>query len=232
MVRPANKIKNKYNKKVLGKKKFEKESVNDKRKKTSSDWLKTAEYLDTKDQDAINHIFVTPRKTEENKILSDAGHYIRSKIDATDLKKMNLPSKITAKNILNKYRKMTRKRPYKVPDIVVEEPSNTEEIDKVDKTETLEDIPPLQPGKSAQLAAKKISEKYKKIKEANKIKNKFKLPGEIVKIETVETSQRDVKVPVSVEKPKSSVHAAKKVTKMYDKLRREKAKKLALLKEK
>ena len=232
MDRPANKIKNKYNKKILGKKKFEKESVNDKRKKTSSDWLKTAEYLDTKDQDAINHIFVTPRKTEENKILSDAGHYIRSKIDATDLKKMNLPSKITAKNILNKYRKMARKRSYKVPDIVVEEPSNTEEIDKVDKTETLEDIAPLQPGKSAQLAAKKISEKYKKIKEANKIKNKFKLPGEIVKIETAETSQRDVKVPVSVEKPKSSVHAAKKVTKMYDKLRREKAKKLALLKEK
>ena len=216
----------------MGKKKFEKESVNDKRKKTSSDWLKTAEYLETKDQDAINHIFVTPRKTEENKILSDAGHYIRSKIDATDLKKMNLPSKITAKNILNKYRKMARKRSYKVPDIVVEEPSNTEEIDKVDKTETLEDIAPLQPGKSAQLAAKKISEKYKKIKEANKIKNKFKLPGEIVKIETAETSQRDVKVPVSVEKPKSSVHAAKKVTKMYDKLRREKAKKLALLKEK
>ena len=232
MVRPANKIKNKYNKKILGKKKFEKESVNGKRKKTSSDWLKTAEYLDTKDQDAINHIFVTPRKTEENKILSDAGHYIRSKIDATDLKNMNLPSKITAKNILNKYRKMARKRPYKVPDIVLEEPSNTEEIDKVDKTETLEDIAPLQPGKSAQLAAKKISEKYKKIKEANKIKNKFKLPGEIVKIETAETSQRDVKVPVSVEKPKSSVHAAKKVTKMYDKLRREKAKKLALLKEK
>ena len=232
MVRPANKIKNKYNKKILGKKKFEKESVNDKRKKTSSDWLKTAKYLDTKDQDAINHIFVTPRKTEENKILSDAGHYIRSKIDATDFKKMNLPSKITAKNILNKYRKMARKRSYKVPDIVVEEPSNTEEIDKVDKTETLEDIAPLQPGKSAQLAAKKISEKYKKIKEANKIKNKFKLPGEIVKIETAETSQRDVKVPVSVEKPKSSVHAAKKVTKMYDKLRREKAKKLALLKEK
>ena len=216
----------------MGKKKFEKESVNDKRKKTSSDWLKTAEYLETKDQDAINHIFVTPRKTEENKILSDAGHYIRSKIDATDLKKMNLPSKITAKNILNKYRKMARKRSYKVPDIVVEEPSNTEEIDKVDKTETLEDIAPLQPGKSAQLAAKKISEKYKKIKEANKIKNKFKLPGEIVKIETAETSQRDVKVPVSVGKPKSSVHAAKKVTKMYDKLRREKAKKLALLKEK
>ena len=58
------------------------------------------------------------------------------------------------------------------------------------------------------------------------------MPGEIVKIETGETSQRDVKVPVSVEKPNTSVHAAKKVTKKYDKVRRGKAKKLALLKEK
>ena len=232
MVRPANKIKNKYNNKILGKKKFEKDSVKDKRKKTSCDCLKTAEYLDTKNQDAINYIFVTPKKTEENKILSDAGHYVRSKIDTTDLKKLNLPSKMTAKNIVNKYRKMARKRPYKVPDIVLEEPSNTEEIDKVDKTETLEDIAPWQPGKSAQLAAKKIGEKYKKIKEANKRKNKFKLPGEIVKIETVETSQRDGKVPVSVEKPKSSVHAAEKVTKKYDKVRREKAKKTSPIKRK
>ena len=56
------------------------------------------------------------------------------------------------------------------------------------------------------------------------------MPGEIVKIETVETSQGDAKVPVSIEKPKSSVHAAKKVTKKYDKIRREKAKKLALIK--
>ena len=56
------------------------------------------------------------------------------------------------------------------------------------------------------------------------------MPGEIVKIETVETSQGDAKVPVSIEKPKSSVHAAKKVTKKYDKRRREKAKKLALIK--
>ena len=43
------------------------------------------------------------------------------------------------------------------------------------------------------------------MREANKRKNKFKLPGEIVKIETVETSQGDVKIPVSIQKPKSSV---------------------------
>ena len=56
------------------------------------------------------------------------------------------------------------------------------------------------------------------------------MPGEIVKGERVETSEGDAKVPVSIEKPKSSVCATKKVTKKIDKLRREKAKKLALIK--
>ena len=68
------------------------------------------------------------------------------------------------------------------------------------------------------------------MREANRRKDNFKLPGEIVKIETVEISQGDVKVPVSVAKPQSSVRAAKKITKKYDKLRREKAKKLARIK--
>ena len=43
---------------------------------------------------------------------------------------------------------MARKRPYKVPDIVLEEPSNTERIDKIDTIET-EYIAALQPGKNA-----------------------------------------------------------------------------------
>ena len=123
----ANKIKNKYKKKILGKKKFEKDSVNDKRKKTSTDWLKTAGYLDTMDQDAMNYIFVPPKKAEENKIPSNAGHCIKSEIDATDL----------------------------VPNIVLEELSNNEELDRIDTIETLDDIATLQPGKSAQLAAKR-----------------------------------------------------------------------------
>ena len=98
-----------------------------------------------------------PKKTEENKIPSDAGHYIRSEIDATDFEKSNLVSKITAKNIVNKYRKMARKQPYKVPNVVLEEPSNTDELDRIDTIETLDDIATLQPGKNAQLAAIKIS---------------------------------------------------------------------------
>ena len=56
---------------MLRKKKFEKDLTNDKSKKTSADWLKTAGYLDTKDQDPTNYIFVPPKKAEENKIPAD-----------------------------------------------------------------------------------------------------------------------------------------------------------------
>ena len=71
-----------------------------------------------------------------------------------------------------------------------------------DKNETinfLDDIAVLEPGKNAQIAAKKINEKYKLIRQANALK-KFKLPGEIVTIDTIKTPQGDVKVPVSVPK--------------------------------
>ena len=126
--------------------------------------------MDTKEQDAINYIFLPPKKTEENKIPANAGHFIRSEIEVTDLKKSDLATKITAKNIVNKDRKTARKRPNKVPGIVLEEPSNTEEIDKIDTIETWEDIAALQPGKNAQLATKKISEKYKKLEKQAKEK--------------------------------------------------------------
>ena len=87
--------------------------------------------------------------------------------------------------------------------------NETTEIIKV-----LDDIVTLEPGKIAQVAAKKISEKYKKIREETARKSKYKIPGEIVRIEKVETHQREVKVPVSIEKPKESgKEAAKKIIK-------------------
>ena len=56
------------------------------------------------------------------------------------------------------------------------------------------------------LLQKKISEKYKKIRDAKK----YKIPGEIVKIEEIETPEGKIKVPVSTEKSKK---AAKKIIK-------------------
>ena len=68
---------------------------------------------------------------------------------------------------------------------------------------------------NAQIASKKISEKYKKIRDAKK----FEIPGEVVKIEEIETPEGKIKVPVSIEKSKK---AAKKIITKYDKIRREK----------
>ena len=116
-----------------------------------------------------------------------------------------------------------------MPNIVLEEPTNAEDINRTDTIETLEDDAILQAGKSTQLAAKKISKKYKRMREANRRKNTFRLPGEIVKIETVETPQGNVKVPVSIPKT-SKIKTAQKIRKKYDKIRQDKTKKLACLK--
>ena len=175
-VKAAKKIKSKYLKKKIG-------QINT-QNKASKDWLKAAGFLDTKDQDKINYMFVPPKKVEINKIPGDAGHFIRTESDSTDFKKENLATKIRRnKNIRKPYKKM--------PD--------TDNKDKDETIQILDDIAILEPGKNAQIAAKKISEKYRLIRQAN-AKKKFKLPGEIVTIETIKTPQGDVKVPVSVPK--------------------------------
>ena len=186
-------MKNKYRKKIIGQK--------NKSNKISAEWLKTAGYLDTKDQDKINYIFVPPKKETTNKIPDDAGHFIRTEIDSTDFKKENLTSKI---------RKDKTKKPYFYKEKTEEAPKDfeTTEIIKI-----LKDIANLESGKNAQLAAKKISEIYKKMREALAKKRKYKMSGEIAKIEEVETPQGKVKVPVSVEK------TAKKVIKNVIKMR-------------
>ena len=115
-------------------------------------------------------------------------------------------------NLTSKIRKDNTKKPYFYKEKKQEVPKDSE------TTETIkisEDIANLEPGKNAQLAAKKISGKYKNKREALAKKQKYKIPGKIVKIEEVGTPQGKVKVPVSVEK------TAKKLIKKYDKFRRE-----------
>ena len=56
------------------------------------------------------------------------------------MKKSNLAANIKAKKIVDKYRKAARKRQYTVPSVVLEAPSNTEDIDRIDTIEMLEDI--------------------------------------------------------------------------------------------
>ena len=201
-LKAANKIKNKCLKKKVGKR--------HKSNKISEDLLKTDDYLDTKDQDKINYMFLPPKKEDKNNIPGAAGHFVRTEIYSTDFKKENLASKV---------RRNKTKKPYL--DLKKWQP---EVEDKTAETiNILQDIATLQPGKNAQITAKKISEKYKKMREALTKKKKYKLPGEIVRVEDVKTDQGTINVPVSIEKPKrSGKETAKNIIKRYDKIRREK----------
>ena len=150
---PIIKLSTDYDRKVKVAKKINKylrkkiEQINS-QNKASKDWLKTAGYLDTKDQDKINYIFVPLKKVKINKIPGDAGHFIRTEIDSTDFKKENLATKIRRnKNIRKPYKEMV----------------DNNNADKDETIQILDDIAVLEPGKNAQIAAKKISEKYKLI---------------------------------------------------------------------
>ena len=85
-IRAANKIKNKYLKKKIGQRQ--------KSNKISAEWLKTAGYQDTKDQDEINYMYIPPKKETTNNIPADAAHFLRTEIDSTDFKNENLTTKI------------------------------------------------------------------------------------------------------------------------------------------
>ena len=188
-VKLANKIKNKYLRKRIGKRKTQ--------NKISADWLKQAGFLDTKDQDKINYIFVPPKKEDSNKIPGDAGHFIRTEIENTDFKNENLVTK--------EIRNESVKKPY----------LKTKK-DRGDNNETikiLEDIAVLEPGKNAQIAAKKINEKYKK---------KCKLPGEVAVGDRINTTEGE-KIKI-VTKPSniSSLRASKKIKEKYRNLRKAK----------
>ena len=163
-VKAAKKIKNKYLKKKIGQKNTQ--------NKISKDWLKTAGYLDTKDQDKINYIFVPPKKIDQNKILGDAGHFIRTEIDSTDFKNENLASKI-------KKSKKSKKTPYqktvKIDDILDQDAQI--EVKKLSEKYPQKFKLPGETGKvfntdiNRLKASKKIKEKYKKIRQ-NKVKSR------------------------------------------------------------
>ena len=74
-VKAANKIKNNYFKKKIGQRNT--------KNKVSAEWLKSAGFLDTKDQDTINYVFLPPKKEA-------ATNDIRTEIENTDFKKENL----------------------------------------------------------------------------------------------------------------------------------------------
>ena len=108
-------------------------------------------------------MFVPPKKEETNKIPDDAGHFIRTEIDSTDFKKENLASKV---------RKNQTRKPHISKGKTEDMPKDSETVETI---KFFEDIATLDPGNNAQLATKKISEKYEKLREANARKRKYKI---------------------------------------------------------
>ena len=100
-------------------------------------------------------MFVPPKNEETDKIPDDARHFIRTEIDSTDFKKENLASKV---------RKNKTRKPYISKEKKEDMPKDSETVETI---KILDDIAKLEPGKNAQLAAKKISEKHKKLRKAN-----------------------------------------------------------------
>ena len=80
-VKAATKIKNKYLKNTTGQR--------NKKNNVFFDWLKTAGYIDTKDQDKINYMFLPAKNEPTNNIPGDAAHFLRTEIDSTNFKKEN-----------------------------------------------------------------------------------------------------------------------------------------------
>ena len=188
----ANKVQEKY------KKQLKKKSVGKliKQNKASTAWLKAAGYLDTKDQDAIQYIFIVPKNNvSDNNIDNQPTEPVGDIIDLKETSSTTA-TQLAAKKPVRKYRILARRKAYKRPHPVVDgtEPENDKISDREDTINTLETIAVLQPGKNDQLAAKKISEKDKNIRETKKSKNIFRLPGEILRAETVETPQGNVDV--------------------------------------
>ena len=178
-VKAAKKIKNKYLKKKIGQKNTQ--------NKISKDWLKKAVYLDTKDQDKINCMFVPPKKIDQNKISGDAGHFLRTEIDSTDFKNENLVSKM-------KKSKKSKKTPYqktvKIDDILDQDAQI--EVKKLSEKYLQKFKLPGETGKvfNADInrlkASKKIKEKCKKIRQ-NKVKS-----GNIIEFNKVNKSLKDI----------------------------------------
>ena len=115
----------------------------------SADLLKREGYLETEDLDSIQYNYIKNNKNTEK---------TDSKVDTVgdiDLKKAS-GTQLAAKNILKKYSNLVRKKPYcRPPPIATVDVNNEEVSDTEDTINDLDAIAEVQPGKNAQIAAKK-----------------------------------------------------------------------------
>ena len=115
----------------------------------SADLLKREGYLETEDLDSIQYNYIKNNKNTEK---------TDSKVDTVgdiDLKKAS-GMQLAAKNIVKKYSNLVRKKLYcRPPPIATVDVNNEEVSDTEDTINCLDAIAEVQPGKNAQIAAKK-----------------------------------------------------------------------------
>ena len=192
--------------------------------KYQKDWLKAAGYLDTKDQDRINHIFIPPKKIDQNKIDKDAGHFIRTEIDSTDFRKENLASKSKKSKNSKKSKKTPDSKTVKIEDVL--------DQDAQIEVKKLKEKYPLKfklPGKTGKVfntdtnrlkASEKIYEKYKKIRqnkaksreiiESNKVNKILKDIDTVEEIKDLSDTKRKQKVARAIIKKYRTIKNLKK----------------------
>ena len=180
----------------------------------SADWLKRAGYLGTEDLDAMQYNYIANKQKTEPKV--DAiGKTI-------DLKKTS-GTQLTAKKTVKKYRNLARKKPYgRPPPLATVAVENEEVRDKGDTLNDLDAIAELQSDRNVQAAAKRISEKYKKMR---KMKEQQPPSPKIIELPPEENEMVDSVSVATV----SVKRTANKIKQNYADIRRKKALKLLKL---
>ena len=202
----AEKIKKKYRQKQIGKKPariFTDGSRLKQQNTEAAEWLKDQGFLD--DEVSVEN--------------ADVGETI-------DLKKTS-GATIAAKNIVKKYRNLARIKPYRKRPARIFTEDNNDVEDIID----LGDIATLEPSKNAQIAAKKISEKYKNMRNKKNTKKAkadnidFKITNSRAVDDDIDFNITDSKVITN----QNAEAAAKKISQKYKNIIQKKALKLLKL---
>lgn len=185
-----------------------------KKNQVSADWLKRAGYLDTEGLDGIQYNYIANKQKTEPKVDAIGKTIDLNKTSGTQLE---------AKKTVKKYGNLTRKKPYGRPPTLATVAVENEEVrDKEDTLNDLDTIAELQPDRNVQTAAKRISEKYKKMR---KMKEQ-QLPSP----KTIELPPEENEMVDSVSVATVSVkRTANKIKQNYADIRRKKALKLLKL---
>ena len=157
-----------------------------------ADWLKKAVYLGTDDLETIHYNNDTNiENLDDVETVNYKNDTNQSDLDNTNLKKTS-GAKIPAKKIIKKYKNLARKKPYQRPSVIVND--DFDDLEKVDYNNhtNIIDLNNLKRTKNAQVAARKILQKYKKMSKTKSFQKISKKPdNDVVFLKKISLHPRD-----------------------------------------